>query len=451
MEAAPPTSTGNSTRVGFKSAVAVVIGNMIGTSIYISVGYQALAGHSQQTILLLWTVGALLAMAGALCYAELAAAFPRSGGEYHFLNQAYPPMVGFLSGWIAMIAGFPIPIAIGALSLGQYLVVSFTGNIPGEGDLMVKGIALAVIVIVTAMHSLTLRSASRFHGFNTALKILLLAVLVVGGFLAAPSPQALPWSPQINEWSLETISPFFVSLFYVLYAYAGWNSATYISGEINNPQRNVPRALLMGIGIVFVLYLSLMAAFLRVTPGAELAASQSAAPLVAATYMFGPDGGRVIGFCISLGMISFISGMVWAGPRISQRMGQDYRFLAPLGRTTQHGIPRNAILLQSVIALVAVALFDDPSKLMVYVEFLLQISVFLTVLSVIILRVKRPDLPRPIKTWGYPITPIIFLIWTAFAMGIFLKSRQTEAIHGLATLLAGMLIFVICKAEERVK
>lgn len=431
--------------IGLASAVAVVIGNMIGTSIYVSLGFQVVGLPSGFSILMVWTLGAFIAMLGALCYAELAGALPKSGGEYHFLNVAYPPTVSFLSGWISLIAGFPAPVAIGALALGQYLMHSLTGLPTSGADMMVRGIAIGSIVIITAFHCLTLRTASRFHGLFTLLKISLILVLIVGAFTLAPSPQPVEWLPSARDFDPRVAQPFFTSLYFALYAYAGWNSACYIASEVREPSKNVPRALLLGIGIVFLLYVLLMAGFLYATPVMDLATSKGEAALVAAKAIFGENGARIVGISISIGLVSFISSMTWAGPRVGQRMGQDYDLLAPLSKTNAHGIPINSILLQSFVAIGFILLVPDLEKLTLYVELLLQVSLFLTVLSVIILRVKRPDLPRPVRCWGYPVTPILFLCWIAVAMSAFLQSNHNEAIGGLGTLVAGLLVRMLCK------
>lgn len=436
--------------VGLGSAIAIVIGNMIGVSIYVSLGYQvgAPASHSAGMILLLWTVGAGIAALGALSYAELAGAFPQSGGEYHFLRQAYPPSIGFLSGWISLVVGFPGPVAIGALALGQYLLGFITGDAWNPAAWEVRGVAAAAIVLTCGMHCFPLPRASQLHRWFTAAKVLFLVVFLVAGFLAPATTQPVEWWPSEPKWSWEQATACFVSLYYVLYAYAGWNSACYIAGEVREPQRNVPRALLLGLGITFLLYAGLMAAFLYSTPRDALAGSGLGAAQAAALVIFGDSGARVIGGLISLALISFLSGTVWAGSRVAQRMGQDYRFLGMLGKASPQGVPRTAVLVQGAIALVMVLLFDAPDKLMLYVEFLLQISIFLTVLSVIVLRVRQPELVRPVRVWGYPFTPLLFLCWIALCMGFFLYGQHEQAMHGLATLAAGAAVYWLCKSES---
>jgi APA family basic amino acid/polyamine antiporter len=436
--------------VGLGSAIAIVIGNMIGVSIYSSLGYQvaAPAAHSVGMILLLWAVGAGIAALGALSYAELAGAFPQSGGEYHFLRQAYPPSIGFLSGWISLVVGFPGPVAIGALALGQYLLGFVTGYSWSAEAWEVRGVAVGAIVLTCGMHCFPLRRASQLHDWFTAAKVLFLVAFMVAGFMAPATSQPVEWWPAEPNWSWAQATACFTSLYFVLYAYAGWNSACYIAGEVSSPQRNVPRALLIGLAITFVLYVGLMAAFLHATPRDALAGSGLGAAQAAALVIFGDGGARVVNGLISLALISFLSGTVWAGSRVAQRMGQDYRFIGILGKASPRGVPRTAVLVQGGIALLMVLLFDAPYKLMLYVEFLLQISIFLTVLGVIILRVRQPELARPVRVWGYPYTPILFLCWIALCMGFFLHGQHEQAMQGLATLAAGAAVYWLCKAEQ---
>ncbi len=432
--------------VGLGAAIAMVIGNMIGVSIYVSLGFQVLAGHTAGMILLLWTVGAIIATLGALCYAELAGAFPQSGGEYHFLRQAYPPSVGFLSGWISLVVGFPGPMAIGALALGQYVL----GALGGTTELWLgKAVAAGAIVLICGLHCFRLQRASRWHGVLTLVKVLFLLAFMVAGFLAPATAAPVPWWPAQAEWSWGAAAACFVSLYYVLYAYAGWNSACYIAGEVREPQKNVPRALLIGLLVTALLYVGLMAAFIHATPAEALSGDNLEAAQAAALAIFGPMGARVVDGLMSVALVSFLSGTVWAGSRVAQRMGEDYRFLRPLGKTTPSGVPRCAVLVLGGIALLMVLGFSSPGDLMVYVELLLQVSLFLTVLSVIILRVRQPDLARPVRAWGYPLTPILFLCWIALGMGFILYGKHQQAQQGLGTLGAGLLLYVLCRAEER--
>ncbi|MBP7948234.1 MAG: APC family permease [Verrucomicrobiales bacterium] len=441
-------------QIRLPGAVAVVVGSMIGVAVYASLGFQLAAVPGAFHIVLLWTLGAAIAFLGAVSYAELAAALPKSGGEYHFLSRIYHPGVGFLSGWISLIAGFPGPVAFAAVAFAGYLLNGLAPGWSGDGvQWTTKAIAAGLIFLVTLFHVFSLRTASRFHGWFTALKVLLLAALVGACLWFVPQPQPVQWLPSVSDWQAVPTDPFVTSLYYVLYAYSGWNAACYITSEVAEPQRRVPLALLIGVGVVFVLYLALNAAFLHVAPMSAYVdpANLSTPAFVAAHAVFGGSGARVVSVLVCLGLISSVSAMTWTGPRVTQRMGQDYRMLSLLGRTNAHGVPTAGIWLQSVLAATYVFVFETPDQLVLYVTFLLQVSVFLTVLGVFVLRVREPNLPRPYRAWGYPVTPVLFLLWEAVAMTIFLTGSHEAAKKGLATLAAGIAIYLLCRMEQHGK
>ena len=182
--------------------------------------------------MVLWLVGGIMALCGALSYAELAAAFPRSGGEYNFLSRIYHQAVGFMAGWVSATVGFAAPVALAAMAFGQYL----TGVIPGSPPLLM---ALLVVWLVTAVQLAGIQQAAAFQNISTLLKVALILLFIVAGF-AVGEPQAVSFAPSAADWGYITSAPFFISLFYVMYSYAGWNAATYIASEIRDPRRDLP-------------------------------------------------------------------------------------------------------------------------------------------------------------------------------------------------------------------
>ncbi len=432
-------------KAGTWAATAVVIGSMIGTGVYVSLGFQVAVLPSGFHILLLWLLGGALAFMGATCYSELAAALPRSGGEYHFLSEIYHPVVGFLSGWISILAGFAGPVAIAALAFGNYAVALWPG--PVENMMDPRPPAVALILAVTVANLISFRTTARFQGISTALKVVLLVVLIVCGFWLAPAAQPVSFLPAAGDWKKVWSPEFFNSLYFVLYAYSGWNAACYITGEVDQPQRRVPLALLLGTGLVTALYLGLNAAFLHAAPMVELS-GQTEAGLIAARHIFGPTGGVWASLLICLGLVSTVGAMMWIGPRVSQRMGEDYRLLGFLAQKNRRGLPANATVLQCVIALAYLVLFENPGQMMTYVEFLLQVSLLLTVLGVYVLRRRQPDLPRPCKAWGYPLTPAIFVFWICASLAWLLRMKEESSLKGLVTVGAGLVVYLLCRAEK---
>jgi APA family basic amino acid/polyamine antiporter len=394
-----PELTRSPYKITFLTGAAIVIANMVGTGVFTSLGFQVLGIQSGFALLMLWLVGGLIALCGAVSYAELAAAMPRSGGEYHYLSQIYHPALGFLSGWVSATVGFAAPTALAALALGEYAKSVWLGLHP-------QWLSVAVVLVLTLVHGSSTRVGSRLQVIITALKVIVLVVFIGVGTVVGEG-QPISFLPDSAGWKALLSPAFAVSLVYVSYAYSGWNAAVYVTGEIENPKRNLSRILLAGTAVVLLLYVGLNYVFLRSTPLAALK-GQVEVGFVAATSLFGPLGGRLMGGIIAALLISTISSMVFAGPRIVQTMGEDIyalRFLAP---KSQAGIPVRALLLQTAITL-AFILKPSFQGVLVYAGFVLNLFTFLTVLGLFVLRFTKPNLPRPYRAWGYPVTPLIFL------------------------------------------
>lgn len=417
--------------VGLVTCTALVVANMVGTGIFTSLGFQVGEIPSRPAIMILWSLGGVLALCGALCYAELSAALPRSGGEYHFLGQIYHPALGFMAGMVSILVGFAAPMALSAMAFGSYL----HGLFPGVQPLAAS---VAVVVLVTLVHLHDLRLSSVFQIFFTGLKIALIIFLVAAFFTAPASipSAAAPWTDYILT------APFAVSLMFTLYAYTGWNAATYILGEVRTPGRIVPLALAAGTLAVMALYLGLNAAFLHAAPAGALAGQLNVAQ-VAAQAVFGQGGGRLVAGIIALGLISAISAMAWAGPRVAMVIGEDYpRAFGWLRWRTAAGIPAAAVLGQSLLALLLL-LTSAFEQVLVYTQFSLLTCSFLTVSGVIVYRFTQPDLPRPFRVPFYPLTPLLFLAISAFAIIYTAAAKPTEALFGALTLLGGLGVYAM--------
>jgi basic amino acid/polyamine antiporter, APA family len=426
-------------KISVVTATNLVIANMVGTGVFTSLGFQVLGITSDFALIALWIVGGVLALCGALSYAELATALPRSGGEYHYLSKIYHPSVGFLSGWISAVVGFPAPIALAGIAFGEYFKVFA----PGISPVIVS---LFVVWVITLVHLFGLRVEEMFQNGATFLKIALVLVLIVAG-LAMAHPQALDMTPGPKALEILVSGPFAVSLVYVMYAYSGWNAATYITEEVRNPAKNVPWALLIGTLVVTVLYLLLNYVFLRTTPKAVLAGKLEVG-LLSGEAIFGSTGGKIVSALIGVGLIATISAMAWIGPRVTKRMAEDLPKLRLLGKTSTKGTPYVATLLQVIIVtiLVATGTFE---KVLIYTQFSLLLSSFMTVLGVIVLRIRQPQLERPYKVWGYPVTPIVFLAITLHMMVYVIRDKPTESLLGLITVIAGLIIYFFTKEPGR--
>lgn len=412
---------------------------MIGTGVFSSLGFQAAAMPSGFVIVLLWLLGGLLAFCGAVNYAELNAAFPRSGGEYQLLSQVYHPGVGFVSGWVSLTVGFPAPIAAAALIFGR-----MAGEVAGgQSEVVARLAAAGVVIFVTGAHLVSVAFSGKFQWVATGLKVLLVLALAVCGFLL-PEGQPVHFLPSAGDGALMGQWAFFNSLIYVLFAYSGWNAACYISGEIDRPERNVPRALFLGTGLVTVLYIAVNAAMFYATPLAALQASGPGVAVVASEHIFGVSGARIMAGLIAFGLVSAISAMTWAGPRVTQQMGRDYRFLSFLARTTPSGIPVPAVLLQTAAVLLLI-FTSDVEAIVMRTTFILEIVLLLTIWGVIHLRTSRPELPRPYRAWGYPWTTGLYLVVIAFTMAVLLMTRPDDARWGVAILVTGTAFYFLAR------
>jgi APA family basic amino acid/polyamine antiporter len=296
------------------------------------------------------------------------------------------------------------------------------------------------------MHLRGLRQGSAFQNLWTYLNVALIGALIIAGF-AFGHAQPVSFLPVKNDAHLITGAPFAISLVYVMYSYLGWNASTYIVNEIREPQRNVPRSVALGTLVVIVLYVGLNAMFLHTTPIPKMAGELRVA-LVAGQHVFGDVGGKIVGALICVGLVATISSMTWIGPRVAATMGEDFSALRFFAKRTAHGTPTLAVIFQLGIAtlLIVTGKFEQVLN---YIQFSLQACAFLTVLGVFVLRARRPELSRPYRTWGYPLTPLVFLAVSAWMMAYMLKDKPWESLAGFATMLAGLVIYFFAPKQPR--
>ena len=357
----------------------------------------------------------------------------RSGGRIQLPSAIYPA-IGFMGGFCFVTVGFSAPIALSAMALGKYMAAAVPG-IPAAW------VSVVAVLLLAAVHSLTVRASGNFQVVITSLKIGLIAVFIGLGFLLGGP---LVFAPREGDFGLIFGGPFAVSLMFVLYSYSGWNAAAYIIGEVREPQRTVPGALLLATVIVTILYVLLNAVFLVSGP-MDAFAGKIEVGEIAARNLLGEQGGRVMAGLIAGGLISSISAMTWAGPRVAQAVGQDFPALRSFARTSSGGVPRVAIGVQTLLVLLMLATATFETVL-VYAQFSILACSFLTVLGVLVLRRSQPALPRPFRCLGYPLTPIVFLALNLFAMVYSaLLDRPEQALAGLVTLLIGIGLYFLAR------
>ena len=436
-----PPSALNPVKFSPRTAMAVVIANMVSVGVFTSLGFQLLDFRSGFVLLMLWVVGGITALCGALSYAELGAALPRFGGEYNFLSRIYHPGAGFAAGWISASMGFAAPTALVALTFGAYLeaVVPWLERI---------WLAFGLIALLTFAHSRTRERSGRMQRWFTSLKILLIIAFCLTGWLLAPELQRPGFAPNVGDFELITSGAFAVALIYVNYAYTGWNAATYFTGELEDPKRNLSRVLVLGTLAVTLLYLLLNGTFLLLAPMDAMAGHEEIGH-IAASHAFGTRGGNIMGTILALLFVSTASAMLMVGPRTLQCIGQDFPLFRLLARTNQDGVPSIAIYALGTLSLIFV-MSASLEQLLVFAGFTLGVSSFLTVLGVFVLRIREPELERPYRIALYPLPPLVFLIVTGWTLVYIAWQRPTEALWGMAIIAAGaVLYFLSCFATRK--
>jgi APA family basic amino acid/polyamine antiporter len=431
-------SGGGGSTVSLWVAAAIVVADMVGVGVFTSLGFQVRDIPNGFSILLLWTLGGIVALCGVFSYGELSAMFPRSSGEYNFLGRTYHPAFGFVAGWVSATVGFSAPVALAAMAFGEY----GRSILPDAPPL---ALAIGVVWLVSLIQLTGIRHSSTFQMIATVIKVVLIvAFLGLGFFIGTPQP--VSFAPQSSDFTYVLSAPFAISLVFVMYSFSGWNAATYIIGEMKMPERNVPRAMLIGTLIVLVLYVALNAVFLHTAPISDLVGKVDVAR-VSGSHIFGELGGRIVGGMICIGLISSISAMMWIGPRVMMTMGEDIPALRIFSRKSQSGAPAYAVLFQVVVA--SLMLFTRSFEAVLeFIQFSLLFCSFFVVLGVIKLRITHPDLPRPYRAWGYPFTPLLFLLVTGFMMYYLLTTQPKPSLLGLLIMFSGLLIYAIFRKQS---
>lgn len=424
------------------TATTVVIASMVGTGVLTSLGFQAAVLKEGFSLLLLWFLGGVASLCGALCYAELGNRCKGSGGEYRYLRELFHPALGFMAGWVSFLIGFSAPVAASGLALGTYIshglhlppvLFPDTLNIP-----LPACIGFVVAALLTLIHSVSHSISGYFQNISTAFKVLIiLALILMCTQVEIPSGiQFLPGPGSVAE----LLSPgFVISLYFVSYAYSGWNASAYIAGEIQNPQKNLPRSLIAGTLIVMALYVLLNAAFLWVVPIENLS-GQVDVGLIYSRTLWGSQAGEVMGILISLLLISGMSSMTIAGSRVTHVMSEDYPVLKFWAVKNSNGIPVRALYLQFVFTSIYLftATFDE---VILYIGFTLNVFAFLSVLGLLIQRIKYGPPEHGFRVPLFPWIPLVFLVFSAWLIGYGLMFQPREALTGIAVSLAGVVFW----------
>jgi basic amino acid/polyamine antiporter, APA family len=420
-------------KISWKTAAGLVISSMIGTGVFTSLGFQLLEVQNTWSILLLWTLGGVMALVGAFTYAELGTHFRKTGGDYIFLSEAIHPAVGYLYAWVSLTVGFSAPIAIAAMAMNGYLS-------PILGNTIYPG--LFFLLAVPVAHIFSVSRSAHFQDVLTLIKIAFVILLIILGFGYSSSAEVSSFDFS-SSWQKEVILPgFAVSLIYVFYAYTGWNSAAYIIEEVDHPEKNLPKALIWATFSVMVVYLLLQMVFLRHASIAQLIGKVEVAD-IAFGNLFGTTGALWVSFFIGIQLIATISGYAWIGPRITYAMAKDFKLWKPLAKVNTNGIPVRSILLNTGISLI-LFLSGSFEQIMLYAGFVLQLMGTITVYSS--LRIKKEiGFKSPFKPW----LQYSYILFSSGVMIYLFWDRPMESIAGLGILALGLLIFLFDKKTEQ--
>ncbi|MCK5137943.1 MAG: amino acid permease [Bacteroidales bacterium] len=434
-------------KLGHFSLTNIVIANMIGAGIFTISGLLLGQLHDPLLLLALWVVGGGIALCGALSYSELGANFPRAGGEYVFLSELFSPMAGFLSGWVSFIVGFSAPIAASSLAFSEYLIRTIPEGVSLDHIILYKkATAIGVILIFTLIHYFGLKSGSKVQNMLTMLKIALILVLVIAGF-AFGEGSFQHFRIQLSDASetagLKTIG---LSLMWIMFAYSGWNAATYVGSEVLNPVRNIPRSLITGTLFVTLIYLLLNTLYVYAVPAAEMKDVISIGGL-AANNMFNRTMDQFFSLFIAVILLSSISALIIIGPRVYFAMALSGHFFKMAKKVNRSNVPGTSILLQTGLAILFVVsgTFDQIITLL---SFSLGIFPILAVLGVIKLRMNKQSI---LNIPGYPLCQLVFIFLSLSILVFAYMERPVESSIAILVILAGIPVYYLLKRSHTMK
>ena len=345
----------------------------------------------------------------------------------------------FVSGWISVTVGFSAPTAAAAITAATYLKSVFP-----ELNVMLTSVGL--VTGIGAIHLGSRSGSSAFQQVFTAIKIGLILLFMLLAWWQVETLQAVDWLPQAADLGLIGTGGFAVALIYVNYAYTGWNAATYLSGEVDSPANNLPRILIVGTAAVTLLYLALHAMFLSVAP-MQAMAGKIEIGYVVADYALGETGAALIGGMLGILLVSTVSAMLLAGPRALQVMGEDFRVLTVLSRTTTSGVPAVAVAVQISLTLLLI-ITSSFEQIIVFSGAILALNSLVTVVGVLILRLREPDLPRPFSMPWYPLPMVMYSVIILWTLVYLVTERPVEGLMALALILLGGAVYWVTSKQD---
>jgi APA family basic amino acid/polyamine antiporter len=422
-------------------AVTMIVGLIVGAGIFGTPSIVAGAVGSESLMIGLWIAGGLFSIIGALCYAELATAFPSAGGEYHFIQRAYGSRLAFLYGWARMTV-----IVAGSIAVFAYLFGDYLSRVINLGEYSSAIWAALVVAVLTCVNYVGIREGKATQNVFTVLEVCGLILIVVSGLIFAPevAPVAAPAAGDSGPWYMGVGVG--TAMVFVLFTYGGWNDAAYISAEVRHRERNMVKALLISISLVAVLYVLVNLAYLKGLGYHGLSRSDAvAADLLKAVW--GSSGEKLISIMVAIAALTSVNGSIIVGARSNYALGADWPLLGKLGQWhAASGSPRNAMVVQGVIALALVGLGAvQKGGFKGLVEYSLPVFwgfFMLTGIALFVLRVREPQANRPFKVPGYPVIPAIFVLVCGYLLYSSLAYHRTHAMVGLGVLAVGAVVML---------
>ena len=444
--------------IGFFSATTLVVANMVGTGIFTTSGFIIKELGNPMTMLLCWLVGGLFALCGALCYGELGARFPQAGGEYIYLREAFGKLIAFLSGWISLIVGFSAPIAAASVAFATYFFRALSIPVDPQIAIPFLGlnlitlspialIAIIVVIFLSLLHYHSLKIGSRVQNLLTLLKVSIIVVFIGFGLLSSNGSAAN--FGQGIDFGMVFKDKFAIGLIFISFAYSGWNASAYLGGEIKHPEKNIPLSLFTGTFLVIGLYLLLNVVYIYALPVSQMSGAIDVGAKAAAA-LFGEQVGQYFSGAIAIGLLSVLSAMIMAGPRVYYAMSKDGVFFKRFATVSKsHHTPAYSISLQATIAIIMI-LTASYNKLLIYIGFTLSLFAMLTVIGMMIFRVNRPP-SKTYQTFGYPLTPLLFILGNMWIIYFSVRSRPVPALAGLLTIVCGIGVYFYFSWKKKLK